>query len=129
MEELRYKTRACKGCGTEIRVYNSTQNKCRDCSIKTAKPIAQKGKEGKKWDTFRDKVARPYLDKRDGIACHKCGVMPYRKPDGTHGRHDVEHQKKRGSHADAKYDVNHLIYLCRTCHIQETDQLHWTKRT
>lgn len=128
MEE-RFKVRKCKGCGTEIRVFNSTQNRCRDCALKNAKPIAQKGTEGRKWDTFRDKVARPFLDKRDGIACVDCGKMPPRKEDGGYGRHDVDHVLNRSSHASLRYDVNNLVYRCRPCHIKKTGQLHFTQRT
>ena len=125
----RFKVRRCKDCGTEIKVYMSTQNRCRDCALKKSRPIKQRGKQALKWELFRDKVARPHLDKRDGIGCHKCGVMPPRRADGTYGRHDVQHRLKRGSHPDLKFDVNNLEYLCRDCHIEETDQLRWSKVT
>jgi len=123
----RSQIRNCKDCGKEIRVFNTLQNRCRDCTIKRHKPIKQRGPKTLQWEKFRDTVARPHLDRRDGIACHKCGVMPPKKEDGTYYRHDVEHTKKRGSHADLKFDVSLMVYLCRDCHIEETDTLRSAK--
>ena len=114
--------RNCKICGIQILIYNSTQNKCRDCTIKNAKPIPQQGKHARLWVTFRDKVAIPYLDKKYGHVCsHKgCTVTT---------NLDVDHIKKRGSNPDLRYDVKNLRYLCRPHHREATDKLHWTKST
>lgn len=112
-------TRLCKICGKQIRIFNSMQNKCRDCLLKHAKPIPQRGKEARLWETFRDKVAIPYLDKKYGHVCSIPGC-------GRTTALDVDHIKKRGSHPGLKYDVKNLRYLCRPHHIEETDKLHWS---
>lgn len=114
--------RLCKICGTRIRVYNTIQNKCRECTLKNAKPIPQRGKHAHLWATFRDKVAIPYLDKKYGHVCSKPGCS-------VTTNLDVDHIKKRGSNPDLRYDVKNLRYLCRPHHIEETDQLHWSKKS
>lgn len=109
-----YIERDCKECGTAIRAYTSTQNKCRSCITKTSKPIAKRGKEAKRWDLFRDKVAKPYLDKKFG---HVCAAPGCSKSDGL----EVDHIKTRGARHDLKYDVNNLQYLCWAHHREKTD--------
>lgn len=111
----------CKVCGVKIKVYNTIQNRCRDCTLKNVKPIKHRGKQAKVWETFRDFVARPYLDKKYGIGCSRCGVWPAKKDDGTYYRHDVDHKKGRGSHAELRLDVKNMTYLCRKCHQEKTD--------
>jgi hypothetical protein len=96
--------------------------------MKRQKPITQRGKEAKKWDLFRDKVARPYLDNKFGLACTDCGVMPPVKEDGTFYRHDVDHVKGKGSHVEQKYDVKNMVYRCRPCHVLKTGIPQWTKK-
>ncbi|THG30702.1 hypothetical protein [Naasia lichenicola] len=117
----RGKIRLCKVCGKQIVVYNTTHNKCADCFYKNTKPVAQRGKQARLWETFRDKVAHPYLDKKYGRACVDCGAMPGMKPDGTPRHHDVDHIKNKGSHPDLRFDVKNLAYRCRSCHIRKTD--------
>ncbi|MBO1267065.1 HNH endonuclease signature motif containing protein [Arthrobacter cavernae] len=113
--------RSCKVCGKKILVYTTIQNKCRDCTIKNSKPIPQRGKQARMWETFRDKVAIPYLDNKYGHVCSLKGC-------NVTTRLDVDHIKKRGSNPGLKFDVKNLRYLCRPHHIQETDRLHWTKK-
>lgn len=102
-------------------MYSTLQNKCKDCTYKTASPIPKKGRATKLYETWRDMVAKPYLDKRFGLACSKCGVMPLKKDDGTYYRHDVDHKQTRGAHADKKMDVKNIQYMCRRCHRIKTD--------
>lgn len=128
-------TYLCKECGKQFVRYNTIQKLCGVCSYSKAKkspskprkPIQQRGREARKWDTFRDKVARPYLDKNYGIACVDCGVLPPTKDDGTHYRHDVDHVKGKGSHPELKYDLRNLRYRCRKCHIRKTGVPQWSK--
>jgi hypothetical protein len=112
--------RKCKGCGTAITVYNTIQNRCRSCTIARAKPIPQQGKQARLWATFRDEVARPFLDKNFGCVCSREGCT-------VTTNLDVDHIQKRGSHPELKFEVSNLRYLCRTHHIEETDQLRWSK--
>lgn len=95
---------------------------------RSRKPIKQRGKAAKQWDTFRDKVARPYLDKKYGLACVDCGSMPEQKVDGTYYRHDVDHVKGKGSHPELKFDVTNMVYRCRPCHIEKTGVPRWSTR-
>lgn len=111
----------CKLCGRSIIVWNTLQNKCKGCTLKTAKKIPVKGKRAKEYETWRDVMAIPYLDKRYGLACSKCGVMPAKKEDGSYYRHDVDHKLGRGSHAKLKMQVTNTQYLCRNCHSTKTD--------
>lgn len=112
----------CKVCGVKIKVYNTITNKCRECALKNAKPIKQRGKQAKLWDTFRDQVARPYLHKKYGIACTDCGVWPPIKADGTYYRHDVDHIRERGGAPHLRFDVKNMAYRCRSCHRDKTDR-------
>lgn len=115
------KEKRCKNCGDIFIAFMTTQNKCRDCTYKTTKPIEKHGKNAKLWDTFRDTVARPHLDRRDGMRCVDCHILPRKKKDGTYYRHDVDHIKGRGGHAEKKYDLKNLVYRCRNCHRLKTD--------
>lgn len=105
--------RLCKICGTRIKVYNTIQNKCRDCTLKNAKPIRQVGKETKLYNTWRDTVAIPYLTERYGYKCDHC------KRSDVHL--DVAHKKTRGARHDLKFNVMNVRFLCRDCHRKETD--------
>lgn len=91
------------------------------CFMKKKKAISKKGKETLLYETFRDEVAKPYLDKKYGIACKDCGILPPMKDDGTYYRHDVDHVKNRGSHHELKFQVTNLVYRCRKCHSRKTD--------
>lgn len=113
--------RNCKVCGKQITVYNTIQNKCRDCTVKNAKPIPQRGKQARMWETFRDKVAIPYLDKKFGHVCSVAGC--------NETKVDVDHIKGRGSHPHLRYDVKNLRYLCRKHHIERTGVPQWTKKS
>lgn len=118
--------RLCKSCGRSIIIWNTAQTRCPKCQqarskAKPPKPIRKQGKHAQLWKTFRDQVARPYLDKKYGIKCADCGVLPPTKDDGTFYRHDVDHIKSRGSSPDLRYDVKNLEYRCRSCHRRKTD--------
>jgi predicted restriction endonuclease len=106
--------RLCKICGKSIIAYTTLQNKCRDCTIKNAKPIPQRGKHYKLWITFRDKVAKPYLDNKYG---HVCSVKGCNETTNL----DVDHIKNRGSNPNLRYDVKNMQYLCRAHHRAKTD--------
>lgn len=104
----------CSNCGSN-RHYQTF------CPWKKRKPISQRGKQARLWETFRDKVAIPYLDKKYGHVCSIKGCTETKNL-------DVDHIKKRGSHPHLKFDVKNLRYLCRPHHIQETDRLHWSDK-
>lgn len=126
----------CFGCGTIFKRYSTIQRLCGTCSRakvsrsrpkprtplkRSQKPIRQRGKAAKQWETFRDKVARPYLDKKFGRVCsvEGCGVTE---------NLDVDHVKTRGAHPELRYDVTNLRYLCRPHHVQVTGVPQWTKK-
>lgn len=106
--------RLCKYCGKQMVAYNTLQNKCFDCTKKAYKPIAKKGRETKLYETFRDKVAKPYLDKKYG---HVCSVKWCNVTENL----EVDHIKTRGSRHDLKFDVKNMRYLCFTHHREVTD--------
>lgn len=125
--------RMCKDCGRSIIVWSSVQTRCAKCQKarskakppkplqRSTKPIKKIGKETLKYNAWRDKVAKPYLDKKYGIKCDNCGAYPHQKDDGEYTRHDVAHKKTRGARHDLKFDVKNVRYLCRICHGKETD--------
>jgi 5-methylcytosine-specific restriction endonuclease McrA len=78
---------------------------------KPKKPIKKRGKRTLEYETWRDTVAKPYLDKTYGHVCRDCGAT---------GQLDVEHIKKRGSHPHLKMTLTNVTYLCRPCHIKAT---------
>ena len=109
----------CKGCNRAFRRYNTAQTRCGRCQLarskqKPPKPIRQQGKHARLWQSFRDKVAKPYLDKRYG---HVCSV----KGCGATTSLDVDHIKNRGSAPHLRYDVKNMQYLCRDHHRRKTD--------
>jgi 5-methylcytosine-specific restriction endonuclease McrA len=80
----------------------------------TRKPILAKkrmkpiGKQGRKYQEFRNTVAYPYLVATFGEKCAIC------KQPGKNL--DVDHIQKRGSHPELKYELSNLQLLCRRCH-------------
>lgn len=81
---------------------------------KPRKPIRQRGKAYMAWTTYRENVAKPYLDRTVGHTCACCG---------RGDRHlDVDHIINKGSRPDLKYDLNNMQYLCRPCHRAKTDR-------
>lgn len=119
-------THICATCGKQFVRYNTIQRLCGVCTLakskqnpaKPRKAIQQRGKHAKQWDTFRDKVAKPYLDNKYGRVCSvpNCNVTDPL---------DVDHIKGRGSHPELRYDVNNLRYLCRPHHIERTGVPRW----
>ena len=84
---------------------------------KPRKRIAQKGKQSKEYDTWRDEVAKPYLDATYGRVCADCGG----KRCGNR-QLDVDHIRKRGmGGARSKtFDINNVQYLGRfPCHFEK----------
>lgn len=116
----------CKDCGRSVIVFNTAQTRCPKCQIarqkpKKQKPIRQVGKETQQYNTWRDVVARPYLEQRFGRACALCKKpAPVNPETGIEGWHHVDHIKKRGSHIKYKYDVHNVRFLCAECHTKET---------
>lgn len=106
--------RLCKSCGKKIKTYSSLQNRCFDCTKRAYRPIAKKGRETRLYETFRDKVAKPYLDNKYG---HICAVRGCEVTEGL----EVDHKKTRGAHHELKFDVKNLQYLCFTHHRLKTD--------
>lgn len=106
--------RICKICGKKMLAYNTIQNKCRECTLKNAKPIPQRGKQAKLWETFRDQIARPYLDKKYG---HVCNELSCTQTSAL----TVDHVLGRGSHPELRLEVTNMQYLCFTHHRQKTD--------
>lgn len=84
------------------------------CRNVPRKPISQRGKEAKRWDLFRDKVAKPFLDNKFGHICNFEGCSETKNL-------DVDHIKTRGAHHELKYDVKNMQYLCRYHHSLKTD--------
>src|SRR5690349_16926757 len=97
----------CSSCGSN-RHYQTF------CTWKKRKPITQRGKHYEEWVTFRDKVAKPYLDKKYG---HVCAVKGCTETENL----DVDHIKARGSHPHLRYQVTNMQYLCRPHHRLKTD--------
>lgn len=97
----------CANCGSN-RHYKTF------CPWQKRKPIPQKGKHARLWQTFRDEVARPYLDKKYGRICSVKGCAETENL-------DVDHKQGRGSHPGLRYDVKNMQYMCRPHHIQKTD--------
>ena len=84
------------------------------CIYKKRKPISQRGKHAKMWQTFRDQIAKPYLDKKYGRVCSVRGCHETEQL-------DVDHIKSRGSAPHLRYDVKNVQYMCRTHHRLKTD--------
>jgi len=93
------------------------------CPFKKRKPIAQRGKQTKIYETFRDTVAKQYLDKKYG---HVCSVRSCEVSDQL----DIDHILTRGAHPELKLDVKNLRYICRPHHRMVTDgiQLSFKRR-
>lgn len=123
----------CADCDEDFIRYSTITRLCPRCRIKRASnkqvaqrkplprarnPIPQRGKHAKKWETFRDKVAKPYLDKKYGRVCSVEGC------DVTNPL-DVDHIKSRGAHPELRYEVTNLRYLCRPHHIERTGAPRW----
>lgn len=111
--------RLCKDCNRSIIVWNTAQTRCAKCQLarsnaKPPKPISKRGKQTRLYETFRDKVAIPHLDKKYG---HVCSVVGCDKTDNL----DVDHILTRGAHPELKFDVKNLRYVCRPHHRQITD--------
>lgn len=114
-------TRPCKDCNTEIRVFNTTDNKCYDCKLKSFKPL-KAGKKTKQYNEWRDNIARPYLDKKYGRACTRCRKQPpYDIETGEYKYHDIDHINKRSTNPHKVMELTNLRYLCRKCHRKVTD--------
>lgn len=117
--------RACKKCGEPFMAYNTIQNKCRQCTLKTAKPIAQRGDRTKLYEKWRDTIARPHLIRVHGNICQEC-KRPARQYHDSLGNLkeatlDVAHIVGRGRDASKKMDIKNVRLLCRPCHRLETD--------
>lgn len=99
------KIKECKICGSQWHYQTF-------CPMKKKKAIKQMGKQADKWTEFRDTVAIPYLDK---VFRHKCVCC------GVGGKLDVDHIVEKGGHAELKYELDNLQYLCRfPCHANKT---------
>jgi len=97
----------CKNCG-------SNKHYQTFCPFKKQKPIPKIGKETLLYNTFRDTVAKPYLDKKYG---HICSVKTCTQTEAL----EVDHIKTRGAHHELKFDVKNMRYLCHTHHREVTD--------
>jgi len=71
----------------------------------------------KKYEVWRNKVARPYLEEKYGRQCSRCRApAPVNEETGEELWHDVDHIIKRGGHPELKYDLDNVRFLCRRCH-------------
>ena len=117
--------RACKLCGDTFTAYNTIQNKCRSCTIKTTKPIAQRGKRTQLYEKWRDTIARPHLIRVYGNLCQECRrpARAYHDDLGNvkYENLDVAHIIGRGADASQKMNIKNVRLLCRDCHRKETD--------
>ena len=73
--------------------------------------IRGRGKKTLEYEAWRDEVAIPYLDKTFGHKCADCWATD--KP------LDVDHIIPRGGHAELKFSLENLQFLCRNCHIRK----------
>jgi hypothetical protein len=92
---------------------------CGHCHYKTfcplnRKPIAKVGKKTLEYNKWRDKIAKPYLDKKYGHKCYieLCPIKAYL---------EVHHIQTRGGHHEKKQDLNNVIYLCGYHHTLVTN--------
>lgn len=118
--------RLCKDCGRSIIIWNSTQTRCPKCQKarskakppkplqRSTKPIKKIGKETLKYNAWRDKVAKPYLDKKYG---HICSVKECYETEELH----IDHIRTRGARHDLKFELSNVRYLCWNHHRQVTD--------
>jgi hypothetical protein len=81
-------------------------------SHKPRKPITKRGKRTIEYEKWRDKVAKPYLDKQYGRKCSVAGCLNIDL--------DVDHIITRGSRPDLKMELSNLRYLCRLHHQKRT---------
>jgi|SRR6185503_5812056 len=97
----------CTECGSKFHYQTF-------CPYKKKKPIPKIGKETELYNTFRDTIAKPYLDEKYG---HICSV----KECGMTERLEVDHVKTRGAHHELKFELKNLRYLCHDHHRLQTD--------
>lgn len=111
------KPRACKSCGGEWHTAFNCPLRPRKGFVNKVKLMKPIGRQGLKYNQFRNNVAYPYLVEKYGEQCNSCGRsdLPL----------DVDHIKKRGSRPDLKYDLNNLQLLCRSCHAKKDNEILW----
>jgi hypothetical protein len=97
----------CTNCGSKYHYQTF-------CPYKKKKAISQRGKQTLLYEAFRDTVAKPYLDNKYG---HVCSYKGCTRTEGL----DVNHKKSRGAHAELKFELKNLEYLCREHHSLFTD--------
>lgn len=97
----------CKTCG-------SNKHSSLACFQAPRKRITQRGQKTLEYETWRDTVAKPYLDKKYGHVCaiKECWAIVAL---------DVAHIQGRGSHPGLKTNVRNVRWLCRYHHSLETD--------
>lgn len=84
---------------------------------KPRKAINQKGKKTQAYESWRDQVAKPYLDKKYGRVCAECGGSRC-----GNKQLDVDHINKRkmGGAQSLSMDLNNVQYLGRyPCHMEK----------
>ena len=90
-------------------------------------PPPQKNKGAKKWDAYRQSwlggkwlTANPPDSMERIINCEDCGSGVGVRLEGrrlvTAGH--LHHIKKRGSHAEEKYQEKNIKFLCPSCHLK-----------
>lgn len=82
---------------------------------KPRKPITQRGKRTIEYETWRDTIARPFLDSL-GRQCAICGSI---------NNLQIDHILNRGSRPDLKMSLSNVQYLCdgppNWCHTKKTN--------
>lgn len=117
----------CKWCKQENP--NHFQYQCMlNPKVAKRKQIPKKGKRAYEYDTWRDEVAKPYLDATFGHVCADCGKGDYvgYSDEGLLIVHtlDVDHIDERGSSPSGKMDLTNVQYLGRyPCHYNKTNHL------
>lgn len=106
--------KTCKNCKQTFRPYTTVQSLCPKCAAKKyfnkpRKPINKRGKRTIEYEKWRDKVAKPYLDKTYGHKCSRIGCFETEYL-------EVDHVKTRGSRADLKMELSNVRFLCRLHH-------------
>lgn len=103
-------SKSCQVCGKRAYSDFCMQHKPR-------KQITKKGRKTTAYETWRDTIAIPYLDKTFGRVCAACGG------ERCHNRQlDVDHIKKRGMGGapSRTMDLNNVQYLGRfPCHFEK----------
>ena len=101
----------CKDCGKVITVYNTLNRRCKDCTIKTYKPIAKIGKKATEWINKRSEWVKEDIVDNTYWVCEICGDKMYNS-----SAVEYHHIKTRGAYPELRLKRDNCIRLCTLCH-------------